>query len=371
MGTITGAEVFNSATGKFEKTSLSFDGGVIVGYKSGEVTDMTGKRIIPGLIDVHTHGRNGIDIMKADRDGISALSLEYAKTGVTTVFPTVMTAPMDRLVAAIGNLRSSERTGARFGGIHIEGPYISASKAGCHDIADIRMPDLDEMTALVTGCGELHAHFTVAPENCPDGLIAGLSKIASVGIGHTAASYSQCVEAVGNGAVSFTHTYNAMTGLAHREPGAVGAALDSGAYAEFICDGLHILPEIIAISYRAVRDRSRFVLITDSVPYAGCADGDYDMNGIPFTMSGGRAVRPDGTIVGSTLNMFDAVKNLSRFAGIPFEQALLCATENPARMMGIYGSRGSLDIGKCADFVVLNGDEIASVWIGGKQIVNY
>lgn len=361
--------VFNTDLSAFVPCQVEFDGGVIKSIE--KIADGGDVYVIPGFVEVHTHGRCGFDVMAATEDELSDMSLEYAKAGVTSMYPTVMTAPIDKIRGAIKRIASAKVRGARFAGVHVEGPYISEKKPGCHNIPDIRMPDGAEMTDLVNLASPLRTHFTVAPEKCPDGLIRTLSKSATVGIGHTAADFDTAMAAVREGAVSFTHTFNAMTGLAHRSPGTVGAALCSDAYAEFIVDGFHIAPEVVGIAYRAKKNRNeKFVLITDSIPQAGLSDGRYEMNGITFNLSGKSATEDNGTIVGSVLDMMTAVKNLSEYASIPFEEALVCATKNPAEMVGIYDKVGSIDVGKLADFAILDKDKkITSVIIGGERII--
>ena len=366
---IENAHVFDTEKRKFVKKTVRVDGGVFTDVSPSDKADDV--YVIPGLIDVHTHGRSGYDIMQCDEAALSALSVEYAKTGVTTVFPTVMTAPMKNVTEAIRRIRNTKPAGARYPGIHVEGPFISEKKPGCHNVSDIRTPSEYLMMSIVNDASPLKVHFTVAPEKCSDGMIKSISKSATVGIGHTAADYETAMRAVKDGARSFTHTFNAMSPLSHREPGVVGAALASNAYAEFICDGYHIAPDVIGIAYRAKKNaKDKFVLVTDSLSVAGMPDGEYEMNGIRFTLSGVSARRDDGVIVGSALDMMTAVKNLSHFAGITFENALICATKNPAEMVGIYDAVGSIEVGKRADFCVLDKNfDIISVYVGGKKIV--
>lgn len=366
---IEAAHVYDSSKRKFINKRICAENGVFTDVSPVDTADDI--YVIPGLIDVHTHGRSGYDIMAADTSELSALSVEYAKTGATTVFPTVMTAPMKNVAEAIRRIKSTKTAGARFLGIHVEGPFISEKKPGCHNISDIRTPSEYLLASIINDASPLKTHFTLAPEKCSEGLIAEMSKTATIGLGHTAADYKTAMKAVGEGARSFTHTFNAMSPLSHREPGVVGAALSSDAYAEFICDGYHISPEVIDIAYRAKKNaKDKFVLITDSLSVAGLSDGEYEMNGIRFNLSGKSAMRIDGVIVGSVLDMMTAVKNLASFAGISFENALACATKNPAEMVGIYDKVGSIEVGKHADLVVLDKNfDIISVYVGGKKIV--
>ena len=373
---IQNAQIYNTEKRCFEPGSLWFRDGKILDAPAipNTVIDAEGGYVLPGLIDVHTHGRCGIDIMEADKTALSALSLAYAKSGVTTVFPTVMTAPLSKIEDAIQKIKAAEYT-ADFAGIHIEGPYISKKKPGCHDISAIRHPDKDEIFSLCERILPLFPHLTIAPEEDTDGGIRDFcacfrKRGGTVAIGHTDADFDTAMRALSDGASAFTHTFNAMTPLLHRAPGAAGAALYSDSYAEFICDGIHVHPAVIRIAYEAKQMQGdKFVLITDSIPAAGLADGSYEMNGIPFTLKAGKAAREDGTIVGSALDLFTAVKNLARFANIRFEDALICATKAPAEMVGIYDSRGSLDTGKRADILLCDREmNIRSVFCAGRKI---
>ncbi len=373
---IENVHVFNTEKRKFEKGSLCFENGCIVSSTRfpDAIIDGAEGYLMPGLIDVHTHGRCGIDIMEANANELSKLSLAYAKTGVTTVYPTVMTAPLDKLIHAIDEIKKAKTT-ADFAGIHIEGPYISAKKPGCHTIPDIRKPVYDELEMLFSKILPMRTHLTIAPEEDTENATKKLTERfgkcgGTVGIGHSNATYAECANAVQNGARSFTHTFNAMTPIGHREPGVAGAALALPAYAELICDGVHVSPEVISIAYHAKRGQGdKFVLITDSIPSAGLPDGDYEMNGIAFTLKDGKAATPTGTIVGSALDLFTAVKNLAKFANISFEEALISATKAPAEMVGVYDSRGSLTQGKRADMILCNKDmKIRHVFVEGNRI---
>ena len=369
---LTGASVFDTKKRAFVKRDVYVSDGIICDKLAEYNTvDCEGKFIVPGYIDVHTHGCGGIDIMEADEKTLERLSLIYALHGTTTVFPTVMTAALPKINSAISNIKSATSDSTRFAGVHIEGPYISAKKPGCHDVSLIRKPDESEMTALAEEIYPLKTHFTLAPEEAPEGLVSELSKLATIGIGHTNATAEECEKALSEGAVSFTHTFNAMTALTHRGTGAAGAAMASSAYTELICDGLHVSPEAVRALYKAKKyDGDKLVLITDSIPQATLPFGNYEMNGIPFTLSEKGARKSDGTIVGSTLTLHDAIKNLMRFCDISFEEALICATKTPAEMVGIYDSCGSIEVRKRADMLILDNEKnIFSVIIGGKKII--
>ena len=375
---IENAQIFNTEKRRFEYGSLCFENGTITEEISSPdtVIDAEGGYVLPGLIDVHTHGRCGMDIMEADAQTLNALSRAYAESGVTTVFPTIMTAPLEKLKTSIENIKKATPV-CDFAGIHVEGPYISKKKPGCHNIPDIRALDIPEIFELCESILPFRPHLTVAPEEDKDGLIAAFMARfgkdgGSVAIGHSNADYATCVKALADGANAFTHTFNAMTAIGHREPGVAGAALATDGYAELICDGIHVCPAVIHMAYHSkTAFNDKFVLITDSIPPAGLPNGDYEMNGIKFTLKDGKAATAEDTIVGSALDMMTAVKNLVKFAGISFEEALICATKAPAEMVGIYETRGSLEAGKRADIVLCDKNmKIREVYCAGKPVLN-
>ncbi len=361
--------IYNTEKRQFLHGCLSFENGIITDVQYDGKTGENCKRIIPGLIDVHTHGRAGFDIMQADVDDLLKLADSYATLGVTTVFPTVMTAEKKEIENALKRIKSaSEKAVCNFAGVHIEGPYISEKRPGCHTVSLIRKPDFEEIKALADIVSPLKTHVTLAPEAGEGDTVKHCTEYGiTVGIGHSDALYDECMTALENGACTFTHTFNAMRPLLHREPGCVGAALSSDAFAEFIVDGFHLSPSVVNLSYKA-KGNDRFVLITDSIAAAGMPDGKYALAGIPVNVTDGKILTEDGTIAGSSLDMVTGVKNLMKFTGKSIEEILPCATQNPARQVGIYDTCGSLEVGKRADILIL-GDgefEIDDIIIGGK-----
>jgi hypothetical protein len=178
---------------------------------------------------------------------------------------------------------------------------------------------------------------------------------------------AQAREALSRGLTSFTHLFNTMPPLHHREGGPVSVALTEGGYAELIVDGVHVSPEMVALAYR--NKKQQLVLITDSMEATDCADGEYSIAGMPVTVKNGRAMTHDGAIAGSTLHLLDGVKNLAAFANIPFEQALYSATAAPAKAMGLDAEIGSLECGKRSDMLLLDTDlNVTDVWCGGKKM---
>ncbi len=328
--------------------------------------DVGGRKIIPAMVDVHSHGRAGIDFCGASERELMCLKAAYAKVGTATVVPTLASATQDEWRATVENIKN-----CGFDAIHFEGRYLAPKKRGAHAPELLTLPNSSEMKELLDLAADMHVHVSFAPE-----LKGGIEFIrflsennATAGIAHTEATYEEAMAAVEAGAVSFTHTFNAMTEMFHREPGAVGAALSSGRYAEFICDGVHVHPAVIKAAYNAV-PHDKFVLITDSLMAAGCGDGEYTLAGLSVNVSGGIARTEDGAIAGSMLDLFTAMRNLMRFTGISLEQAIPCATSNPARMLSLDKITGSLKVGLRADMIVLDGceNEISGVYANGNLV---
>ena len=333
--------------------------------------DAGGAYVVPGLLDVHTHGRVGFDFVSASPWEYGTMAADYARNGVTTVMPTLATAPLPQMIGATDALnRFTPRAGeASFCGVHWEGRYMNPLKKGAHAEHLLAEPNASELKAeALSRCRALH--ITAAFELDRDGSFAktALALGATLGLGHTAATYAQAKQIEARGITSYTHLFNAMPSLHHRDGGAVCAALEGDAYCELICDGIHISPEMIRLAYRA-KGPQGISLVSDSIEAAGCADGSYSIAGMPVTVKDGIARTADGVLAGSTLSMDRAVNNLMEFCRIPLTEAILCATEAPAKQMGVWGSCGSIEPGKRADLLFLQTDarlEIDRVMLRGE-----
>lgn len=315
-----------------------------------------GAYLFPGLIDVHTHGRAGYDFNTASTEQLEDMSFAYLEAGVTSVMPTLASDTLDGLRAAIKRIKdiSSRTQGASFVGVHLEGRYLNVQKRGAHNSELIAPLDPRELDILFDGV-DMPIHVSAAFELDKDSAFATRAKElgATLGLGHTCATYAEALEAEKMGVISYTHLLNAMPALHHREGGAALRALTGDKYCELICDGIHICPEMVSLVF-GMAGTDRLVLISDSMEATGCPDGDYTIAGMPVVVSDGKAYTTDGALAGSTLSLFTAVKNLSQFCNIPFEKAMLCATVNPAKMIGIYGSVGSVTVGKRADMCIVD-----------------
>ena len=328
--------------------------------------------IVPGFVDVHVHGGAGADFMDATEDAAGRVVRFHASEGTTSLAATTLSSSREHLHAAVTMLARASRAtsaGAEICAIHLEGPYINVARAGAQDIASIRPADIHEIAALLAEAPHVRWIMTVAPEI--DGVRALIEHFRDrilFSIGHTAADYAACVAALAWGASHFTHLFNAMTGLDHRKPGAVGAALTSvEATAELIADGVHVHPAVLRMA--ALTMPHRIALITDAVRACGMPEGTYKLYEHELIVSDGAARLSDGTLAGSVLTMRRAVQNMVELAGLPLELVLPLATEVPARILGIADRKGKIAPGYDADLVVLTERfEVAATYLRGERL---
>jgi N-acetylglucosamine-6-phosphate deacetylase len=327
--------------------------------------------IAPGFIDLHVHGGDGADFMDADESANERILRFHAQHGTTALAATTLSAlPIDLHAAVASIVRTARATteGAEICAIHLEGPYINRERAGAQDPASIRRPDLQEVGALLALAPRMKWMMTVAPEiEGVRGLIEHYRNDVTFSIGHTAAGYAEAVAALEWGASHFTHLFNAMTGLHHRDPGVAGAALTSAsATAELIADGIHIHPAVLRLAAQAMP--RRIALITDAIRACGLAEGTYKLYRHDVTVGGGAARLSDGALAGSLLTMERAVQTMVKQAGLPLEAVLPLATEVPARILGLADRKGKLAQGHDADVVVLSPElTVERVLVGGRD----
>ncbi len=329
-----------------------------VSRADGGAIDARGLFVAPGLIDVHVHGGAGHDTMDAMPEALHGMARFFARHGVTAYYPTTMTAPPDAIYAAVENVRRSPQPddGAQHLGVHVEGPYLSPKHPGAQPASALRDPDPAEYGAwLSSGVVRL---ITIAPER-PGALElieAGLDAGVEFALGHTDADYEQVIEAASRGVRQATHTFNAMVGLHHRQPGTVGGVLaDDRIYAQVIADGVHVHPAAVKVLVRA-KGPGRTLLITDAMRAAGLPDGQYELGGQPITVSGGVARTPSGALAGSTATLDAVLRNAMAFAGLTLSEALPMATSAPAEAMGLTGRKGVLAPGADADIILLDAE---------------
>lgn len=344
---------------------------VFTDAREGEV-DLCGACVIPGLVDIHTHGAAGADFSDGDAGGLRRMAAHLAGCGVTSFAPTSMTLPYETLAKAFAT--AAERAAkpeegcARVMGVHMEGPYFSEKKKGAQNGAYLKKPDFEGFRALYEGCGGLVRIVDLAPELEGAAAFAEKAKaLCTVSVAHTDADYEEARAVFEAGASHLTHLYNAMPGVHHRKPGPIGAASErADVAAELICDGLHVHPSAVRMAFRLFP--GRICLISDSLRCCGMPDGKYELGGQQVFLSGGVARLADGTIAGAASDLYADMRNAVAF-GIAREEAILAATLRPARELGRESEIGSIERGKYADFVVCGEDlSVRAVYIGGKKV---
>ena len=330
--------------------------------------------IVPGFIDVHVHGGDGADFTDGAADANERIVNFHARHGTTALAATTLSASRSHLstaVAAIARTSHSATTGAEICGIHLEGPYINPGNAGAQDTVSIRPADIQELSALLVEAPRLRWMMTIAPELVDArALIEHFRGKILFSIGHTGAMFADAVAALEWGASHFTHLFNPMTGMHHREPGVVGAALESiDATAELIADGVHVHPAVMRIACTAMPNR--IALITDAIRAAGMPEGKYKLYDYEVSVSEGTARLQNGTLAGSVLTMDRAVQNMVELAGMPLEKVIPMATEVPARILSVADRKGKIENGYDADIVVINEKfEIERVFARGAEVAS-
>lgn len=317
------------------------------------VIDATGLYVLPGLIDIHSHGAVGHDFSDGNREGLKEiLKYEYSH-GITSYCPTSMTLKKDKLKEIFRSMKNwQEEAGmAHIAGFNMEGPFLDPSKKGAHKEECILPPDIDFFRECNISCNNLIRLVTLAP-NVDHALefIRALKDETVISLGHSSSDYEDARKAFKEGASHVTHLFNAMNPLSHRAPGMIAAASEQeNCYAELICDGIHVHESMIRAAFRLFP--GKIVLISDSMRAAGMKDGIYELGGQQVTVNGRLATLTDGTIAGSVTNVFDGMRN-AVFFGIPLWEAVAAATINPAKSIGIFDVAGSLTPGKRADILL-------------------
>ena len=344
----------------FVERDVHADGGLFVGEAAcaeGDVVDASGCYVIPGLVDLHFHGSAGADISDGDLAGLHKMGAYEASRGITALCPATMTLPEDVLMRAAQAASAYEPAAdeAALVGINMEGPYISPGNIGAQNPAYLHLPDEAMFRRLQERSGNLIKLVDVAPE--VDGALDFIRSVSSdvrVSIAHTQAYYDTACAAIEAGARKMTHMCNAMPPLHHRKPGPIGAAFDhSEVMPELIADGVHIHPSMVRLLFAAF-GADRVILISDSMMATGLDDGEYSLGGQDVTVRGNVATLRSGTIAGSATDLMACVRVAVRDMGIPLDAAVRAASANPARALGLEGERGSIEVGKIADAVVLD-----------------
>lgn len=364
---------FTFRMGAFEVTPSGHFGKILPDEVPEDAIDLQGATVIPGLIDVHTHGNSGEDFSDGSLEGLKKMALFLAGKGITSFAPASMTLPYDTLEKAFSTAAKLHAEpvsgGARLMGIQMEGPFFSEKKKGAQNGEYLRLPDFDAFAKLYESCGGLVRIVDVAPElPGAEDFIRQAKALCTVSVAHTDAGYDHARQAFCAGATHLTHLFNAMPGIHHRNPGVIPAAAENpNVRAELICDGLHVHPATVRLAFRMFGGE-RMILVSDTLRCCGMPDGQYELGGQTVTLSGGIARLADGTIAGSATDLYRCMRNAMDF-GIREEDAVRAATWNPACAIGAEDRIGSIEEGKLADFLICT-DNYAQlqVYMNGEKL---
>lgn len=352
--------------GTFEKGDVYIKNGVIeaVGlYKNVEeslelIIDATDMYVLPGLIDIHSHGAVGFDFSDGDMEGLEQILAYQHAHGVTSYCPTLMTLPKEDLLQVLNKFYDwYNHKLVNIPCINLEGPFLDPARKGSHRKEDILKPDVDFFRECNTACGNMIGLVTIAPN--VDGAMDFIREVSKsenvvVSLGHTNADYDTAKEALQAGARHITHVFNAMSPMNHRNPGLIGvAAEEDNCMVELICDGVHVHESMVRAAFKLFP--GRIVLISDSLRATGLGDGNYDLTGQKVIVRENMATLEDGAIAGSVTNLFDCMRKTIEFGISPWE-AVAAATMNPAKSIGIFETKGSLTPGKSADVILVDKD---------------
>ena len=347
------------------KTDISFDNGLITAIGENVVNDDVitlpdNAVVLPGFIDQHIHGADGSDGMDGTVENLSKIANAVVKEGTTCFLATTMTQSPENIIKALTavndyvNLNKTE--GAEILGAHLEGPFISSKHVGAQPPQYVVNPSVETFEKYVKASGNHIKIVSFAPE------VEGAEELAKycvkngivASIGHTSAKYAEANASVEFGMSNVTHTFNAQTGLHHRDVGVVGTALlNDKLNCEIICDTIHLSVPAIKLVIKN-KPHDKVTLITDSMRAKHLPDGESELGGQLVIVKNGEARLVDGTLAGSVLKMNDAIKNVVEKVGVPFTDAIDFATVNPAKNLGVYSERGSIAVGKKADFAVMD-----------------
>lgn len=376
---IKNGQVFNS-NGRFIPADVELAGDRIVKVApagtlhGGEELDAAGKYVTPGFVDIHIHGAAGSDFcdgMDGSDKYVRAMQKYLGSQGVTSFLGTTMAFSeeiLDRIFDTARPIFGQEGYGAVLRGVNMEGPFFNKAKKGAQAEEYIIDPDWEMFQRLWERSGHNIRLVDVAPE-LPGALefAQKASKLCTVSIAHTCATYEEATAAFANGFTHTTHLFNAMPAFTHRAPGVVGAASDFAEHIEMICDGIHLNPAVVRAVFNMFGS-DRVCIISDAMQACGMPNGEYSLGGQKVFMTDGLATLADGTIAGSATCQAEGFRRAVKF-GVPLESALKAATINPAKAAGLFDEVGSIAVGKRADVLVLGADlHPEHIFIGGKEL---
>jgi N-acetylglucosamine-6-phosphate deacetylase len=348
---------------------------------TARVLDFPGATLAPAFFDVHIHGAKGHDVMEASAAALDAMGGFLAQHGTASYLATTVTAPLDATLRSLSGLAKllaqppvagQARAQARILGIHLEGPFLSHTRRGVQPPEYLLAPDIATFDRLFEAAEGRVRLMTIAPE------LPGAVELAThaincgvrISMGHSDATAAETRAVINAGAVSATHTFNAMRPLDHREPGILGTVLTCDKlYAEMICDGIHTAAEMVKLWWKA-KGAERAILVTDAMSATGMPDGEYQLGGFAVQVANGRAMAR-GVLAGSVLTLDRALTNFMAFTGAPLEQALRLLTVNPAAMTGLSDQAGSVAVGMPASLVAVDGaGKLVGSVVNGQAVFN-
>ena len=351
----------------FQEGNISVRDGVFSeSSDDGETIDAGGCYAIPGLIDLHFHGCGGYDLCDGTTEAIAKIAEQEAYEGTTSICPATMTLPYEELLDILRTAAAyrkdcmenpQSKKGADLIGINMEGPFISTANKGAQDPKHILPCDVKIAENFIKASDGLVKFIGIAPEDNPDfvSFISQLKDQVHISLAHTNADYDTAMAAFHAGADHAVHLYNAMPAFTHRAPGVIGAVSDNPhVHAEMICDGIHIHPSMVRATFKML-GADRIIFISDSMRATGMPNGRYTLGGLDVDVKDRKATLvSDGAIAGSASTLMECLRTAVTQMDIPLETAVACATVNPAKCLGVYEQRGSIEPGKIADLVLLN-----------------
>jgi len=335
--------------------------------------DAEGDYICPGFIDLHVHGVGICDLYKDTSLGIKKMAKILASQGVTSFLPTLITAPIEKIIESISVISecSNEQYGANILGINMEGPFLNEEKRGAHPLKYIKAPNLPDLKKIIDAAQGKLKMMTIAPEL--PGAMDLVSSLKQNGVipamGHTTATYEDTVSALDGGINYICHIFNAMPPFHHRSPGPIPAILiKKDVFVEIIADGVHLHPAVIKLLYQ-IKQREKILLITDALAGIMRKGDRAEFAGVQVESNGLGAYNENNTLMGSVTPMNRAIQNMIQFTDSSLTSVIKLATINPANILGIGQKKGTIEIGKDADLVILGEDfSVKSTIVAGKLI---
>jgi len=344
--------------------------------------DAGGRMLLPGFIDLHVHGGGGYDVMKGSTDELYGMCRFHASRGTTSLLATTLTASHEEIISALEaaadavQANDREPDGAYILGVHLEGPFLNQARCGAQNPDDLREPSIEEFESFWSASQGTIKLMAIAPElpSAEEVIVHAVGRGVTVSLAHTDADYTTMKKAVEWGATQVTHLFNGMRPLHHREPGVAGAALMLDELAvELICDGHHVHPDLVKWVFN-IKPEGKVIMITDSMCAAGCPNGEYFLGKLPVLMYNGQVhLKLDdgslGSLAGSSLTMIDALSRSVAFTGKEIADIVPALTVHPATQIGVQDRKGTIELGKDADIVIIDEEfQVYQTYVQGHRV---